>query len=62
MKNGKYFHKSKALRLADFDCRGKGQIGVVVLGNIPVHREGLEAKKNAIIDKTSVSLNPPFRT
>ncbi|KAJ9112703.1 hypothetical protein QFC22_006205 [Naganishia vaughanmartiniae] len=32
---------------------GKGQIGVVVLGNIPVHREGLEAKKNAIIDKTS---------
>ncbi|KAJ9112636.1 hypothetical protein QFC19_000656 [Naganishia cerealis] len=32
---------------------GKGQIGVVVLGNIPIHREGLEAKKNAIIDKTS---------
>ncbi|GAA5921372.1 hypothetical protein JCM1841_002462 [Sporobolomyces salmonicolor] len=32
---------------------GKGKIGVIVLGNIPIHREGLEAKKNAIIDPDS---------
>lgn len=32
---------------------GEGQIGVIVLGNIPIHRENLEAKGNAIIDKDS---------
>ncbi|GAA6043533.1 hypothetical protein JCM8097_001206, partial [Rhodosporidiobolus ruineniae] len=32
---------------------GKGAIGVIVLGNIPVEREGLEAKHNAIIDAKS---------
>ncbi|KDE02332.1 hypothetical protein MVLG_07102 [Microbotryum lychnidis-dioicae p1A1 Lamole] len=32
---------------------GKGKTGVIVLGNIPVDREGLEAQKNAIIDKRS---------
>ncbi|GAA5854616.1 hypothetical protein JCM9279_005712 [Rhodotorula babjevae] len=32
---------------------GKGKIGVIVLGNIPVDYEGLEAKKNAIIDNRS---------
>ncbi|EGG10388.1 uncharacterized protein MELLADRAFT_33909 [Melampsora larici-populina 98AG31] len=32
---------------------GEGQIGIIVLGNIPIHRENLEAKGNAIIDKDS---------
>ncbi|GAA5926703.1 hypothetical protein JCM3775_007015 [Rhodotorula graminis] len=32
---------------------GKGKIGVIVLGNIPIDYEGLEAKKNAIIDARS---------
>ncbi|GAA5994756.1 NADH:flavin oxidoreductase/NADH oxidase family protein [Rhodotorula paludigena] len=32
---------------------GEGKIGVIVLGNIPIDREGLEAKKNAIIDARS---------
>ncbi|GAA5890377.1 hypothetical protein JCM8208_002796 [Rhodotorula glutinis] len=32
---------------------GKGKIGVIVLGNIPIEYEGLEAKKNAIIDARS---------
>ena len=31
----------------------KGETGIIVLGNIPIDREGLEAKKNAIIDKRS---------
>lgn len=31
----------------------KGKIGIIILGNIPVHREYLEAKGNAIIDKDS---------
>ncbi|OAV99977.1 hypothetical protein PTTG_01421 [Puccinia triticina 1-1 BBBD Race 1] len=51
----------------DLDARGKptpeyeelyrvwseGKIGTIILGNIPVHREYLEAKGNAIIDKDS---------
>ncbi|BGP12917.1 hypothetical protein JCM10213_004336 [Rhodosporidiobolus nylandii] len=37
---------------------GKGQIGVIVLGNIPVERKGLEAKKNAIIDAKSTGWDP----
>ncbi|GAA6045490.1 hypothetical protein JCM8097_006811, partial [Rhodosporidiobolus ruineniae] len=32
---------------------GKGAIGTIVLGNIPVDRKGLEAKGNAIIDAKS---------
>ncbi|KAH9819696.1 hypothetical protein DFH28DRAFT_33952 [Melampsora americana] len=32
---------------------GEGQIGIIVLGNIPIHRENLEAKGNAIIDRDS---------
>ncbi|GAA5989438.1 hypothetical protein JCM11641_007905 [Rhodosporidiobolus odoratus] len=32
---------------------GQGQIGIIVLGNIPVDRKGLEAKGNAIIDARS---------
>lgn len=32
---------------------GKGEIGTIVLGNIPVKRDGLEAKKNAVIDPDS---------
>ncbi|WAQ88145.1 hypothetical protein PtA15_9A270 [Puccinia triticina] len=32
---------------------GEGKIGTIILGNIPVHREYLEAKGNAIIDKDS---------
>lgn len=32
---------------------GEGQIGVVVLGNIPVHRDYPEAPGNAIIDKNN---------
>ncbi|KAG0655068.1 hypothetical protein C6P46_001258 [Rhodotorula mucilaginosa] len=32
---------------------GKGKIGVIVLGNLPVSRTDLEAKKNAIIDAKS---------
>ncbi|KAL7416323.1 NADH oxidase [Mrakia frigida] len=32
---------------------GKGAIGIIVLGNLPVDRTALEAKKNAIIDKRS---------
>ncbi|KZT29212.1 FMN-linked oxidoreductase [Neolentinus lepideus HHB14362 ss-1] len=32
---------------------GEGQTGVIVTGNIPVHREFLEAAGNAIIDKTN---------
>ncbi|KNE96593.1 hypothetical protein PSTG_10151 [Puccinia striiformis f. sp. tritici PST-78] len=32
---------------------GQGKIGIIILGNIPVHREYLEAKGNAIIDKDS---------
>lgn len=32
---------------------GAGEIGTIVLGNIPIQREGLEAKKNAVIDKDS---------
>ncbi|POY71493.1 hypothetical protein BMF94_5806 [Rhodotorula taiwanensis] len=32
---------------------GKGKIGVIVLGNLPVSRTDLEAKKNAIIDARS---------
>lgn len=31
----------------------EGKIGIIILGNIPVHREYLEAKGNAIIDKDS---------
>lgn len=38
---------------------GKGAIGVIVLGNIPVDRTQLEAKKNVIIDPRSVS-RPSF--
>ncbi len=34
---------------------GQGQIGVIVLGNLPIQREALEAKKNMIIDKDNVS-------
>jgi 2,4-dienoyl-CoA reductase-like NADH-dependent reductase (Old Yellow Enzyme family) len=34
---------------------GEGQIGTIVLGNLPIQREGLEAKKNMIIDKDNVS-------
>ncbi|KAA1114385.1 hypothetical protein PGT21_006795 [Puccinia graminis f. sp. tritici] len=51
----------------DLDARGKptqeyeelykvwsqGKIGIIVLGNIPIHREYLEAMGNAIIDKDS---------
>jgi 2,4-dienoyl-CoA reductase-like NADH-dependent reductase (Old Yellow Enzyme family) len=33
---------------------GEGQIGIIVLGNLPIHREGLEAKKNMILDKDNV--------
>ncbi|TFK53606.1 FMN-linked oxidoreductase [Heliocybe sulcata] len=32
---------------------GEGQTGMIVLGNVPVHREFLEAAGNAIIDKTN---------
>ena len=32
---------------------GEGEIGVIVLGNIPIEREGLEAAKNMIIDKSN---------
>ncbi|BGP44950.1 hypothetical protein JCM10450v2_000765 [Rhodotorula kratochvilovae] len=32
---------------------GEGKIGVIVLGNIPIDYEGLEAKKNCIIDARS---------
>ncbi|GAA6005645.1 hypothetical protein JCM10207_005281 [Rhodosporidiobolus poonsookiae] len=32
---------------------GEGKIGVIVLGNIPVERKGLEAKGNVIIDAKS---------
>lgn len=32
---------------------GQGKIGIIVLGNIPIHRENLEAKGNFIIDKDS---------
>lgn len=40
------------------DCKayeewGKGHIGIVNLGNIPIHREHLEAAGNAVIDKDS---------
>ncbi len=34
---------------------GEGKIGVIVLGNLPIQREALEAKKNMIIDKDNVS-------
>ncbi|CEQ38980.1 SPOSA6832_00481, partial [Sporobolomyces salmonicolor] len=34
---------------------GKGKIGVIVLGNIPIHREGLEAKKNAMAHSSSLT-------
>lgn len=37
---------------------GAGQIGTIVLGNIPIHRESLEAKGNAIIDKDSKAWDP----
>ncbi len=30
---------------------GEGQIGTIVLGNIPIERNGLEAEGNLIIDK-----------
>jgi 2,4-dienoyl-CoA reductase-like NADH-dependent reductase (Old Yellow Enzyme family) len=36
---------------------GEGEIGVIVLGNIPIEREGLEAAKNMIIDKSNVSIS-----
>ncbi|GAA5892582.1 hypothetical protein JCM6882_005652 [Rhodosporidiobolus microsporus] len=36
-----------------YEVWGEGQIGVIVLGNIPVDRKGLEAKGNAIIDVKS---------
>lgn len=32
---------------------GEGQIGTIILGNIPIHRENLEAKGNPIIDRDS---------
>jgi 2,4-dienoyl-CoA reductase-like NADH-dependent reductase (Old Yellow Enzyme family) len=32
---------------------GEGEIGTIVLGNIPIEREGLEAKKNIIADKAN---------
>ncbi|POW14155.1 hypothetical protein PSTT_03242, partial [Puccinia striiformis] len=51
----------------DLDARGKptdgfvelyrvwglGKIGIIILGNIPIHREYLQGKGNAIIDKDS---------
>jgi 2,4-dienoyl-CoA reductase-like NADH-dependent reductase (Old Yellow Enzyme family) len=39
---------------------GEGQIGVIVLGNLPIQREGLEAKKNMIIDKDNVGYMGAF--
>ncbi|GAA5902151.1 hypothetical protein JCM6882_006714 [Rhodosporidiobolus microsporus] len=36
-----------------YETWGEGQVGVIVLGNIPVDRKGLEAKGNAIIDAKS---------
>lgn len=38
-----------------YDEWGAGGIGTIILGNIPIHRELLEAKGNAIIDKDSTS-------
>ncbi|GAA5902154.1 hypothetical protein JCM6882_006715 [Rhodosporidiobolus microsporus] len=36
-----------------YEVWGEGQIGVIVFGNIPVDRTGLEAKGNAVIDAKS---------
>ncbi|GAA6023717.1 hypothetical protein JCM10207_000233 [Rhodosporidiobolus poonsookiae] len=38
---------------------GKGRLGVIVSGNIPVDRKGLEAKGNAVIDPRSESAWDP---
>ncbi|KAL7416326.1 NADH oxidase [Mrakia frigida] len=39
--------------LAVYEKWGQGSIGIIVLGNLPVDRTALEAKKNAVIDKRS---------
>jgi hypothetical protein len=36
---------------------GDGQIGIIGLGNVPIHREALEAKRNMIIDKDNVCVS-----
>lgn len=41
---------------------GEGEIGTIVLGNIPVDRTHLEGKGNAVIDKRNVSPKSPFLT
>ena len=35
---------------------GIGEIGTIVLGNIPVHRENLEAQGNIVLDYDSASI------
>jgi hypothetical protein len=36
---------------------GEGQFGIVVLSNVPIHREASEAKGNMIIDKDNVRVS-----
>jgi 2,4-dienoyl-CoA reductase-like NADH-dependent reductase (Old Yellow Enzyme family) len=36
-----------------YEIWGRGQIGIINLGNIPIHREHLEAAGNAVIDRDS---------
>lgn len=42
-----------------YEVWGEGEIGVIVLGNIPIEREGLEARGNMIIDRANVSTVHP---
>jgi hypothetical protein len=44
------FSPSLSLTPLNLQEWGKGAIGIIVLGNVPVERQGLEAKGNAIID------------